>query len=124
MTSGDRFAQLSNLRRMVSPASRRRGETLFLRWSSAAPAVSVGCWSPDIYVRGKATYKANLNPDSPQGTIASIDSVLRSLDSRAEEEQQEIDRKQKALAGLPGAAGEALRARGAIEGTDGEAGSA
>jgi hypothetical protein len=33
MTSGDRFAQLSNLRRMVSPASPRRGGTL----SSAAP---------------------------------------------------------------------------------------
>jgi len=54
--------------------------------------------TPDIYVRGNATYRANLNPENPQGTVASIDSVLRSLDHRAEEEQGDIDRQEKALA--------------------------
>ena len=52
---------------------------------------------PDIYVRGKATYEANLNPESPLGTIASIDHVLRSLDKRAEDEQHDIERHEKAL---------------------------
>ena len=53
---------------------------------------------PDIYVRGKATYEANLNPESPLGTIASIDHVLRSLDKHAETEKREIERQEKALA--------------------------
>ena len=53
---------------------------------------------PDLFIRGKETYKANLNPDSPLGTIASIEPVLRSLDRSAEEEQREIERQEKALA--------------------------
>lgn len=52
---------------------------------------------PDLYVRGKATYEANLNPDSPAGTIASIDHVFRTLDRRAEQEQQDVERQEKAL---------------------------
>ncbi|HEX3747665.1 MAG TPA: DEAD/DEAH box helicase family protein [Bryobacteraceae bacterium] len=57
---------------------------------------------PDLFVRGKETYQANLNPASPQGTIASIDSVLRGLDRKAEEEQREIERQEKALADYKG----------------------
>jgi N12 class adenine-specific DNA methylase len=53
---------------------------------------------PDLFIRGKETYKANLNPENPLGTIASIDSVLRSLDKRAEDEQRDIERHEKALA--------------------------
>jgi hypothetical protein len=53
---------------------------------------------PDIYVRGAATYKANLNPDNPAGTLMSIDHVLRHFDRRAEEEQRDIEQKEKALA--------------------------
>ena len=53
---------------------------------------------PELFVRGKETYKANLNPENPLGTIQSIEHVLRSLDRRAEEEQQEIERQEKALA--------------------------
>ncbi len=52
---------------------------------------------PDLFVRGKETYKANLNPDSPAGTISSVEHALRSLDRRLEEEQREIERQQKAL---------------------------
>ena len=53
---------------------------------------------PDLFVRGKATYEANLNPESGLGTIASIDHILRSLDKRAEEEQRAIERQEKAQA--------------------------
>ncbi len=53
---------------------------------------------PDLFVRGKETYQANLNPQNPLGTVASIDAVLRSLDRRAEQEQQDIERQEKALA--------------------------
>ena len=52
---------------------------------------------PDLFLRGKATYKANLNPDSPLGTIASIDHALRSLDGKAEAEKRDIGRQEKAL---------------------------
>jgi hypothetical protein len=52
---------------------------------------------PDLFVRGKETYKANLS-SSPLGTVASIDAVLRGLDRKAEEEKLEIERQEKALA--------------------------
>jgi hypothetical protein len=53
---------------------------------------------PDLFIRGKEIYKANLNPQNPLGTIASIDSILRGLDRKAEEEQKDIERQEKALA--------------------------
>jgi hypothetical protein len=52
---------------------------------------------PDLFVRGKETYKANLNPDNGAGTIQSIDAVLRSLDRKAEDERQDVERQEKAL---------------------------
>ena len=52
---------------------------------------------PDLFVRGQETYKANLNPENPLGTIQSIEHTVRSLDRRAEEEQLEIQRQEKAL---------------------------
>src|ERR1700689_2347799 len=53
---------------------------------------------PDLFIRGKETYKANLNPDNPLGTISSVEHVLRGLDRKAEEEQRDIERQEKALA--------------------------
>jgi len=52
----------------------------------------------DLFIRGKETYKANLNFESPLGTIASIEHTLRGLDRRAEDEYHEIERQEKALA--------------------------
>jgi hypothetical protein len=57
---------------------------------------------PDLFVRGKETYEANLNPESPLGPISSIEHVLRSLDRRAEDERREIEQQQKALADYQG----------------------
>jgi N12 class adenine-specific DNA methylase len=53
---------------------------------------------PDLFIRGKEIYKANLNPENPLGTIASIEHTLRALDRKAEDEQREIERQEKALA--------------------------
>jgi hypothetical protein len=53
---------------------------------------------PDLFVRRKQAYKANLNPDNPLGTIQSIEHTLRGLDRRAEDEHHEIERHEKALA--------------------------
>ncbi len=52
---------------------------------------------PDLIIRGKEAYKANLNFENPLGTVSSIEHVLRSLDRRAEDEQREIERQEKAL---------------------------
>jgi hypothetical protein len=54
--------------------------------------------TPDLFIRGKEGYKANLNLQNPLGTIASIEHVLRGLDRKAEEEQREAERQEKALA--------------------------
>ena len=53
---------------------------------------------PELYVRGALTYRAQLNPENPVGTIQSIEHVLRSLDRRAEDEKQQIQRQEKTLA--------------------------
>jgi hypothetical protein len=53
---------------------------------------------PDLFIRGRETYKANLNLENPQGTIQSIESVLRGLDRKEEDEHGEIERQEKALA--------------------------
>jgi N12 class adenine-specific DNA methylase len=53
---------------------------------------------PKIYLRGKLTYEAYLNPENPLGTIASIEYALRNIDRLANEEQSACERKEKALA--------------------------
>src|SRR5260370_27939365 len=54
--------------------------------------------TPYVYLRGKQTYEANLNPENALGTIYSIEAVLRRLDDLAEKEKSELERKEKALA--------------------------
>jgi len=54
--------------------------------------------TPKLYLRGKHTYEANLNPENALGTIASIEYALRRLDRDAEEEQSKCERMEKALA--------------------------
>ncbi len=53
---------------------------------------------PQLYLRGKQTYEAYLNQENALGTIASIENALRRLDRFAEEEQSELERREKALA--------------------------
>ncbi len=53
---------------------------------------------PDVFVRGKATYSANLNPVNPVGTIQSIEHTLRNLDKLAVDQQSRVARIEKELA--------------------------
>ncbi len=53
---------------------------------------------PDLFVRGKTTYKANLNPENPAGTVASIEHTLRNLDGKLDAQAREIEQQEKALA--------------------------
>jgi N12 class adenine-specific DNA methylase len=53
---------------------------------------------PEVFIRGKTTYKANFNPENPAGTIASIEHTLRNLDGKAESQLRDITQQEKALA--------------------------
>jgi N12 class adenine-specific DNA methylase len=52
---------------------------------------------PEIFLRSAQTYRAQLNPENPLGTMQSIEHTLRALDRRAEEEHEESQRQEKAL---------------------------
>ena len=64
---------------------------------------------PELFVRGRATYSANLNPANPVGTVQSIEHTLRSLDKLAADQQSRVERAEKQLVGLPGSGGPPLR---------------
>jgi N12 class adenine-specific DNA methylase len=53
---------------------------------------------PELFVRGRATYSANLNATNPIGTVQSIEHTLRNLDRLATEQQNRVTRIEKELA--------------------------
>jgi N12 class adenine-specific DNA methylase len=53
---------------------------------------------PDLFVRGRAMYPANLNAANPIGTVQSIEHTLRNLDKLAVEQQNRVVRIEKELA--------------------------
>jgi hypothetical protein len=53
---------------------------------------------PDVYLRGALSYRVQLNPENPLGTMQSIEYILRHLDRRAEEERAHAEQKEKTLA--------------------------
>ena len=53
---------------------------------------------PDLFIRGALTYRVQLNPENPIGTIQSIEYALRNLERQAEEERLYAERQEKALA--------------------------
>jgi hypothetical protein len=53
---------------------------------------------PELFIRGKSLYSANLNPENPLGTMQSIEHTLRALDKLAEQEQERSARLEKTLA--------------------------
>jgi N12 class adenine-specific DNA methylase len=53
---------------------------------------------PDLFVKGKSLYSANLNPENPLGTMQSIEHALRALDKLAEHEEERSLRLGKTLA--------------------------
>ena len=53
---------------------------------------------PELFVRGAATYRAQINAENPVGTMQSIEHTLRSLEKAAEQEQERAARAEKMLA--------------------------
>jgi N12 class adenine-specific DNA methylase len=53
---------------------------------------------PDLFVRGQATYSANLNATNPVGTVQSIEHALRNLDKLADDQRNRAARIEKELA--------------------------
>ena len=52
---------------------------------------------PEVFIRGRATYSANLNTENPIGTIQSIEHSLRSLDKSAVEQRDHLRSEEKRL---------------------------
>ena len=52
---------------------------------------------PELFVRGRATYSANLNATNPVGTVQSLEHTLRNLDRLATEQQNRVTRIEKEL---------------------------
>src|SRR5258708_37516480 len=52
---------------------------------------------PDIFIRGRGTYSANLNASSPIGTVQSIEHTLRNLDKFALDQKNRVARVEKEL---------------------------
>jgi len=53
---------------------------------------------PDLYVRGAGTYSAKLNAENPLGTMQSIEHTLRKFEDFADQDRNQIERDEKALA--------------------------
>jgi hypothetical protein len=53
---------------------------------------------PDLFIRGRATYSANLNPVNPVGTVQSIEHTLRNLDKLKDDQKSRVARIEKELA--------------------------
>jgi len=53
---------------------------------------------PDLFIRGRATYSANLNGANPIGTVQSIERTMRSLDTLAQDQLNRVARIEKELA--------------------------
>jgi hypothetical protein len=60
---------------------------------------------PELFIRGRATYSANLNPTNPVGTVQSMEHTLRSLDKLAAEQQSRVARAEKELVDYQAQAG-------------------
>jgi hypothetical protein len=63
-----------------------------------AVLVSDGENLPELLIRGSSTFAAQINPDSPVGTVQSIEHALRVLDKSLADEQARLARAQKMLA--------------------------
>jgi len=53
---------------------------------------------PELFIRGRATYSANLNATNPVGTVQSVEHALRNLDKLAAEQQNRVARIERELA--------------------------
>jgi len=53
---------------------------------------------PELLIRGSATFAAQINPDSPVGTVQSIEHALRALDKSLADERARLARAEKMLA--------------------------
>ena len=60
--------------------------------------------TPELFIRGAATYSANLNPENSLGTIQSIEHTMRAQDRHAENDREQTERLEKAEADYKGQA--------------------
>jgi Skp family chaperone for outer membrane proteins len=65
---------------------------------AAAVLVSDGENLPELLIRGSGMFSAQVNPDSPAGTMQSIEHAIRALEKALADEQARLARAEKMLA--------------------------
>jgi hypothetical protein len=81
----------------LQPRARYRGFEILSR-GNARERLDGERELPELFVRGKESYRAHLNAENPTGTVQSIEHTLRALDRLASDEKEQIERQEKALA--------------------------
>jgi N12 class adenine-specific DNA methylase len=82
----------------LQPRASFRGFEILSRGKRLTGLALDGAPVPEVLVKGRGLYSANLNSENPLGTMQSIEHALRSLDNLAEHEQERSARMEKALA--------------------------
>jgi N12 class adenine-specific DNA methylase len=82
----------------MQPRGAFRGFEILSRGESGGFGLLQDDRLPELYVRGCATYSANLNAVNPIGSVQSIEHTLRNLDKLAAEQQSRVARIEKQLA--------------------------
>jgi hypothetical protein len=80
----------------LHPRARCRGFEILSRGSNMK-SLDGAQELPELFIRGKGTYRAHLNAENPVGSVQSIEHTLRALDRLAQEEKDQIEREEKAL---------------------------
>ncbi len=81
----------------LQPRARYRGFEILSR-GSAMKRFDGEQELPELFIRGKDTYRAHINAENPVGTMQSIEHTLRALDRLERDEKDQIERQEKALA--------------------------
>ena len=81
----------------LQPRARTKGFEILSR-GNATKRIDGEQELPELFIRGKDTYRAHLNAENPVGTMQSIEHTLRALDRLAQDENEQIERQEKAFA--------------------------
>jgi N12 class adenine-specific DNA methylase len=82
----------------LQPRASFRGFEILSRGKRLTGLALDGEALPELFIKGKSLYSANLNAENPLGTMQSIEHALRSLDKLAEHEEERGLRLAKTLA--------------------------
>jgi len=105
----------------IQPRGAFRGFEILSKGKSAGRFNPEDDRLPEIFIRGKGTYAAHLNPENPIGTVQSIERTLRALDRATGEEQRRLEHLEKTLSDYQAQASRPFEHEVRVEGGRGRA---